>query len=533
MQFVNTKIRLSYKHFYNTGICLNKVLPKEVSLSFAVTLSALGYDKEVYACFKNYCLEHFCLSEKQRSLVREEEFIEPRTSYIAWKLILSRSKIQDFKEEFSETAKKLFDFLLKVNDFLDEKDNNVPRKLATQYSEHLFLDYYQDNVVAQFIRAQKIFVNSGKLKSYIRNFELNNLIDIRKYVYIIYKLLVRYGNIWYLNQEGLTCTQLDNYWRSSISNIAKETNFADNEIKTVLDSISKTPIEFYEVVKLNSFEETDIDIFKNYPFIRFWDNTVIPINNRLAENLLFTNLFYKIVDSNREHSDDFRRTFGDEFEAYVINFARIIPESGNNDCIIQNEFSYSKNRKAGNNLSPDLMIIYSEKKQVIVFEVKSAQILNAYNKDFSDKEAYEKSVNKTVNKPLLQAGKSIKNIVDTKGATTLFDKTYDFIYVSISMSGFAIPNFKINIEEEGIKEDVSKAFFNMPLETYEIFVRLLTAKQRINGFELLLNYNNYREIMSLKTYLYRMEKELKLDTIFFEKKMFHYQDEYINYISHE
>lgn len=93
MQLVNTKIRLLYKHFYNSGISLNKVLYKETYLALAVTLSALGYDKAVYACFKNYCLENFCSSEKQRSMLQQEEFIELRTSYIAWKLIFTRSKI--------------------------------------------------------------------------------------------------------------------------------------------------------------------------------------------------------------------------------------------------------------------------------------------------------------------------------------------------------------------------------------------------------------------------------------------------------
>ena len=201
---------------------------------------------------------------------------------------------------------------------------------------------------------------------------------------------MQYGNIWHLNKAGLTSKQFNDYWRSSVSDIAEETCFSEIEIKTVINSISKTPVEFCGAVKKNCFDETDIDVFKNYPFIKLCDNTVIPINNRLAENLLFTNLFYKIVDSDKEHSDGFRRNFGEEFETYVTNLARIITESGNNDCIIQGEFSYSKNRKAGNNLSPDLMIIYPKKKQVIVFEVKSAQILNAYNKNFSDKESYEK-----------------------------------------------------------------------------------------------------------------------------------------------
>ena len=112
MQLVNTKFRLSYKQFYQSGISLNKVLPKEVSLTFATTLSALGYDKEICRCFKDYCIEHFCSSDIQRSMLQEEELIEPHTSYIAWKLIFSRSEILDFEEEYAEIAKKLFDFLI-------------------------------------------------------------------------------------------------------------------------------------------------------------------------------------------------------------------------------------------------------------------------------------------------------------------------------------------------------------------------------------------------------------------------------------
>lgn len=40
----------------------------------------------------------------------------------------------------------------------------------------------------------------------------------------------------------------------------------------------------------------------------------------------------------------------------------------------------------------------------------------------------------------------------------LFDKTYSFIYVSVSMTGFAIPNFKINIVDEGLKGRCKQGF---------------------------------------------------------------------------
>ena len=207
---------------------------------------------------------------------------------------------------------------------------------------------------------QRIFVNSEKLKPFIRNFGSNNTIDVRRYVYIIYRLLVRYGNMWRLNHAGLTSSQLNNYWRSPISDIALETNFTEDKIKTVLNSISKTPVEFCKAVGNKCFD-VEIIYLRILRIIKICDNTVISINGRLAENLIFTNLFYKIVDSNTEQSANLRRIFGGEFEVYVANFAKIITDSGNNDYIIQDEFAYSKNRKAGNNLSPDLMMIYSEK----------------------------------------------------------------------------------------------------------------------------------------------------------------------------
>ena len=147
-------------------------------------------------------------------------------------------------------------------------DNKVPRKLATQYTEHLFLDYYQDNVIAQFNRVQRIFVNSEKLKTFIRNFGSNNTINVRRYVYIIYRLLVRYENMWRLNHTGLTSSQLNNYWRSSISDIALETHFTEDKIKTVLNSISKTPVEFCKAVGNKCFDVEIIDIFKNSPYYK-------------------------------------------------------------------------------------------------------------------------------------------------------------------------------------------------------------------------------------------------------------------------
>ena len=80
------------------------------------------------------------------------------------------------------------------------------------------------------------------------------------------------------------------------------------------------------------------------------------------------------------------------------------------------------------------------------------------------------------------------------------------------------------------REDISDYMFNMSIETYEIFIRILTAVQQINGFDLLMNYNKYREKMSLKTYLHRIDKKLKLDTRFFQKIVLESQEEYLSFI---
>lgn len=529
MPFENTKIRLSYTHFYQRGVSLNKVLPKQISEEFVLMLSAIGYDTKILNCFKSYCKRNFCNSEIQKKSLQEEELIEPHTSYLAWKIILARSEVVVMHQDFKIMAKKLFDFLLKVNSILDKDDNLVSGKFASLYSEHLFLDYYQDNIVSQFYRTQNIILDSDLLKPYFKKFEQNYQIDIKKYVYITYRLLVRYGNIWGINKDGLNNEQLMMYWKSFPTDIAEETNFDQEDILKVINIISKDFRSFKNEVGNEYLNYINIDNFKNSPFLKLKDESIVPINNRLAENLIFYNLFYKIVDLDKNNSDSFRQDFGKEFECYIVNLALEIQEQ-NKDCIIQEEFAYSINRKKQNNKSPDLMIIYPDKKEVIVFEVKSAQILDAYNKEYTNKELYTKCVEKTVIRPLKQAVKAISDINSVK-ATSLFDESYSYLFVSVTMTGFVIPNYKIRLEDEKVKVDVSNKFFNMPVETFEIFVRILSASQAINGFELLNNYNLYRERMSLKTYLHRMEKELNLDISSFETKMINGQKQYLNYIN--
>lgn len=74
-------------------------------------------------------------------------------------------------------------------------------------------------------------------------------------------------------------------------------------------------------------------------------------------------------------------------------------------------------------------------------------------------------------------------------------------------------------------------FFSMSIESYEIFVKILTATKMVNGFELLMNYNWYRETTSLKTYLHNIEKEMNLDTQLFQRKILNSQKDYLEYIS--
>mgnify|MGYP006916113644 CR=1 FL=1 len=450
MELVNQKIRLSYRNFYHCGISLNKVLPKRVSGNFVILLSALSYDRDVYLWFKKHCMEHFCSCSRQIQMLEEDEFIEPHTTYLAWKIIIARSEIVGIEDKgFDSIARSLFDFLLKVNDFLDDEDAKVKRNNRWQYIEHLYLDYYTDNVIAQFYRAQRIFIDSSNLKSFIANFESEISLCLKEYVYVIHRLLVRYGNLWEFYPGGIKNTDLLAYWKSNSGNIADGTNFNSETIEKVLSVISCKPDELKTFCNEHLFDG-NIDFFRNYPFVQLSKDLYVPINDRLSQNLLFNNLFYKILDANKSSSGDFLSNYGKEFERYVYELALLINQSGNDKCIVQKEFTFKTTRKEGLNKSPDVMIVYPQTKQVIVFEVKSARILEKFNKSYSDKDSYEKSIEKTVFTPIVQSAKSITKIVENN-ATKLFDKSFRFVNVAVTMSAFAIPNYSVNVAE-GTKE---------------------------------------------------------------------------------
>lgn len=462
MLLANVKIRLTYSRFYQCGTSFNKILPKKISENFLLLLSAISYDSCIYQVYKEYCIKNFCSTKKRDEQLKNGELLEPRTSYIAWKLIFSRSEIiKDNTIDFQIIAKQLFDFLLKINDVLDDEDKKVLKKDTTQYVEHLFLENYQDNVCYQFYRTQNIFIDSEKLIPYILSFEKQNLVELKKYFYICHRILVRYNNICQINTNGMEDKfQFLNYWKTNSINIAEETTFKIQDILKVVECISRTPEEIKKEFNNqldNILNSSKIDIFKNFPFIKL-NNMIIPINNILSENLIFTNLFYKISDSNKKISSEFRSSFGYEFEKYVYNLAEMIKEFGNRDCIIEKEFTYKINKKGEECKSPDLMLIYPDKKQVIVFEVKGAQILNAFNKDYKDKISYTNSIKKTIYTPLLQSVKSIKKIIECN-ATKLFDESYNFIFVAVSMNGFPIYNFKINVDYGNTTKDFTQRFF--------------------------------------------------------------------------
>ena len=200
--------------------------------------------------------------------MQEEELIEPHTLYLAWKIIMARSEIVVMHQDFKVMVKKLFDFLLKVNSILDKDDSLVSGNFASLYCEHLFLDYYQDNIVSQFYRTHKIILNSYLLKPYFKKFEESYQIDIKKYVYITYRLLVRYGNIWGINKNGLNNEQLMMYWKSFPTDIAEETNFNKEDVLKVINIISKDFSSFKNEVGNEYLNYTNINNFKKIPFFK-------------------------------------------------------------------------------------------------------------------------------------------------------------------------------------------------------------------------------------------------------------------------
>ena len=121
----------------------------------------------------------------------------------------------------------------------------------------------------------------------------------------------------------------------------------------------------------------------------------IPIDGTFIENLIFNNLFYKILDiqKDKKEKSSFMSDFGIPFENYVSNLISFTCENNkvyNYTYIPEFTYKYQKNKLK----SPDVMIFDSQNNVLLVIEVKSARVLNtvttSVNTDMEIEASYEK-----------------------------------------------------------------------------------------------------------------------------------------------
>ena len=261
----------------------------------------------------------------------------------------------------------------------------------------------------------------------------------------------------------------------------------------------------FDVEEGRSFSRNDVrndnnfSLFRDRPFLRISRGKYLPIEGKLVEELLFENLFHRVYRA-CERDGSFFAEFGRAFEGYAQEYVRYFLGRNNHYQIID-EFSYDK----GGSKSPDLMIKIPDERAMIVIEVKSARPLDDALTTNNNKESVEKTLQKLQSAPWMQSYNSVCNILKKKGHVEFTaDTIYYFLSVTMNNIPFMIGGF--SVKSKGF--DLDKFFYSVDIETFELLVRFSSTVKEYSIRDTLLNYNQNRGRMSMKTYVLKVYKKI-------------------------
>lgn len=512
-KLANFKILLSYKSLYSSDKNILDIVSTGMSINEIKLLSLLCYSEKKYDDLKLWYQENYEITNEKVNEIKSNSLTSRKNIYKTWKYILS-SKITDTHTYIAnENLKRIFDSFIAVNDIPE------PEHIMENYFLKGYVFQYRDKVLSQFYRSYMMFTKSDIMKPFTKDFKQNYGIEIKDYIYIIHYINVR---LHHLRQDILSnktnMNNIINHWHISYEALSNEISISESDFDTVMNMISFRIKEGHEFCQNSLNDENNINLFRNRPFFEIEKGIYIPIEGSLSENLLFNNLFYRVKDMYQGNSK-FLQEFGYTFEKYLSQLARKTLSQRGVFSIID-EFYYNNTHKSKNK-SSDFYIYDKRNNTIVVFEVKSARIFNSFDSSYNNKDSYEESIKKLFFHPINQAIETTSKIVKLK-AHPLITKEKKYFFVSITMNSFPYNLAKFTSEIND--KDININFLNMSVETFEKFIKVISIKSSYSIRDIFLEYNiKYKDIMSFKTFLVRIEKHMgknnkRMDNIFLQSQ---------------
>lgn len=512
LNIVNEKLTISYHDFYKDTKSLKALINMIKNDDVFYLLSLLSSSEDARKEIQKYMLS-IASNVRQLEYLTNDKYIlagDLSICYLFFELIKNN---HSYPNKTLNNYKDIFNLIIKLNDLDPNLVNKSNRKETLSLLAGLHFQHYRDNALSMFRRAYELFLNSTELDHYKDLFLNSYKISLEDYVYYIHFLNVYFDNLSH-------STTLDNYkqFYVDVDFIIKHYSLNEQKLKTILEIIS---FENHNIITKTNSEY--LDIVRNKPFYKVANSIYLLVNKKFAQELLYVNVFHKLLNLNDDKKSRslFLTKFGQVFERYVVSIAK--NWSSNNTFDFIPEFIIK-----GNDKSPDLLVVNYKKKEVIAFEVKSARVLKTYTDSFINTDAFKQTIEKQMRRPLEQLKTALEKIIQQKSKK--IDETFKFFLCSITFDSIPlIPTLSFKYETG---EDLP--FLNFSIETFEVFIRLITSEifsKNYSTYDLLGNYvKNYSSRMSLKNYLYRMEKKLECSNPSFNKSFIDSQNDYISKI---
>lgn len=498
----NFQIMATYKDLFGKEpVLLSDFLPKTVNSGFLVALSMISCKTAKLKSgggnddpFVQWAMERLPLTKEGRKFLSRSVINNRPSNLVLWVELLNRPikklDLKSFKRD--NYLGLLLQSLLIINGNERELDD-IPLHLVNKG-----LHKYQDNMTCQFYRSSEIFINDPTMQKYAEEFKRKCGVSLKDFIYISHIT----ANI--ASQKGESKT--GGGWvitsKSIEEKLVKDTQgygFGSDLIKKVLDLVSFEQQECQAYAKSDAYKEQDFNFFNNKPLLKIDEDTFLPVDDKFVQNLVFNNLFHRVKAACSD-KQAFMRDFGFAFERYVdVHVKYICDNSTSFDYSHIGEFKFGEPEKA----SSDSYIHYNDERLgslTLVFEVKSAKILDAVKRLEGDREAVERSIRKLSLSPFKQQIKVTSEIVES-GENPQLTKDNIFYFVSVSFDDFPMlfgewlqddkdaldfgelkwgGNYSINIEELELLARVLSSNFPAPfpwvLEIYRVKYSNLSFK---------------------------------------------------------
>lgn len=488
----NSGLLISYKTLNNRNIKLTDLVGKYIDELDLTLLSIISYHDEECEKLMDWIYYSLADSKKKRAKCKEYSHATARSErLIVWKLIMGINKTVR-KNNYKKSLDHICNILIKSNDELERNFS-----FESEFS-NLYVMKYRDNYSMQLVRAVEIFLDNSTLKSHIELFKSSYGVELKDYIYIVYYIVNRFATfekIDYFQPYNI------NRWRLNIDNI-KLKNINESTLKAVLDSISDDMESYHNNLLSSKTSIRDFSLFYRKPLLKLNSNSYIPLDGKLLEDLLFTNLYYKIAEASNKNA--FMSDFGFSFESYVC---KLVSECCSHrriySYIPEFEYKHEKNNKK----SHDAIIYNESTNSTLLIEVKSSKFLHSMLTTDDNNESFNSTVDKLMLTPWNQMMKSLDGIMKSNAEPRFNEKT-KFFFLCVTMNDIPMYPLNIKIEQEG--RDITEFFYSMNIESFEIFTEILSAESEYCFGSVLLGFLKHNKVMSMKTYLARVRDRNKL-----------------------